>query len=230
MRRVIAAFGIASIVCSGCGGEKPATQDVPKQKVLSAEEAAAVRASFSQKAHEEAAKAFPAKRSAFDTRVTAIELLVKRRKWNDAEAGLQSLHTELDPVLRSSIRSSPEVRSLKARYDAAAKAIAAAKAAPQRSPILSASVNFTGTQFEVSNVGDADWSDVKLDVNGGVFSSGFIYRTNGLRKGRKLTVGALQFANSDGVRFNPLQFKPQKMMVTALVDGQRAATTVRWQD
>lgn len=113
---------------------------------------------------------------------------------------------------------------------APAAATTGTPAAPAPPPVtLHAEVSFTGTQFVIKNLGPEDWSDVKFDLNGGVFSSGYVYRTDRLDHEQKGTVGALQFADSDGKRFNPLQVKPQKMTITAHVNGQLAVKIVHWQ-
>lgn len=74
---------------------------------------------------------------------------------------------------------------------------------------LNASVKFTGNQFVITNADSFTWSNCKLEVNSKVFSSGYKYEGATLRAGETYTIGAMQFANSDGERFNPFTHKPQ---------------------
>jgi hypothetical protein len=96
-------------------------------------------------------------------------------------------------------------------------------------PELPAKVSFTGTQFVVTNEGSAQWTDTKADVNGGILSDGFTLQIGTVEPGAKLTVGAMQFAKSDGTRFNPFQMKPQKFVLTATMNGKLAVYVGGWQ-
>ena len=78
---------------------------------------------------------------------------------------------------------------------------------------LSAAVRFTGTQFVVTNNDSFDWTTCELEVNPKTFSSGFKYHASILTAGDRFTVGALQFANGDGKRFNPFEFKPTSFSI-----------------
>lgn len=87
---------------------------------------------------------------------------------------------------------------------------------------LHASIAFTGTQFEITNDDTFDWLDVRLEINDG-------YQLNASRidAGRTYTVGAMQFANGDGLRFNPITMKPQRFRIRAIQSGtDRAAIYV----
>lgn len=80
---------------------------------------------------------------------------------------------------------------------------------------LGCSVRFNGTQFFISNEDLYDWNDVQLKINYGVIDDGFTLSVPRIGKGQTYSVGALQFAKSDGQRFNPLQYKANKIMVIA---------------
>lgn len=80
---------------------------------------------------------------------------------------------------------------------------------------LRATVTFTGSQFKIANVGTVDWTNVKFDLNGGLISSGYVLRLAELKAASEYTVGAMQFADSSGNRFNPFQVKPQQMTISA---------------
>lgn len=79
---------------------------------------------------------------------------------------------------------------------------------------LSASISFTGTQFVINNNDDFDWQNVELDLNSGTFSSGYTLNVSRLEAGESYTVGAMQFANSDGEKFNPFSHKPLNMSIS----------------
>lgn len=94
---------------------------------------------------------------------------------------------------------------------------------------LKASVRFTGTQFVITNRDTFPWTDVELDVNGGTFSSGYTLSVKRMEAGQVYTVGAMQFANSDGVRFNPFQMKPKKFTIKATANGNLAFYFGGWE-
>lgn len=91
-------------------------------------------------------------------------------------------------------------------------------------PDLPAKVNFNGTQFAITNQGKVPWTNTKATVN-----SGFTQQIGTVAPGRKVTVGAMTFATSDGTRFNPFQMKPQKFVLTATMNGKTAIYVGGWQ-
>jgi hypothetical protein len=80
---------------------------------------------------------------------------------------------------------------------------------------LSASVRFTGTQFVITNNESFDLTNIKMEINGGIFSGGYELKHGRMKAKETYTVGALQFADNDGKRFNPFQMKPQKFTISA---------------
>ena len=80
---------------------------------------------------------------------------------------------------------------------------------------LQASVNFTGTQFVITNNDSFAWTDVEMQINYGVIADGFILTTARVEAGTTYTVGAMQFAKADGTRFDPFTMKPQKFEIQA---------------
>jgi len=80
---------------------------------------------------------------------------------------------------------------------------------------LKATVRFTGTQFVITNNDAFDWTDLKMEINSGLISSGYVLRVDRMSAGETYTVGALQFAKSDGTRFNPFTTKPQNLSIWA---------------
>ena len=96
-------------------------------------------------------------------------------------------------------------------------------------PDLNAQVNFDGTQFHVSNLDSFDWTDVELVINGGFFSGGYTLRVDRIEMEARYSVGAMQFSDSDGNRFNPFTMKPQSFWVRADVPGGRGSYAGSWE-
>jgi hypothetical protein len=84
---------------------------------------------------------------------------------------------------------------------------------PKQAAKITAEVKFSGTQFIITNKDSYAWTDVKLEINGGFFSGGYELKHSRIEAGQTYTVGALQFADSDGRRFNPYQMKPKKFSI-----------------
>lgn len=95
---------------------------------------------------------------------------------------------------------------------------------------LSATVNFNGGQFVITNRDNSEWRDITCDVNGGLVSSGYRYRMARLKPGDPAVVGALEFAKSDGTRLNPLATKPVKFVITATLTatGKTGIAVLEW--
>ena len=78
---------------------------------------------------------------------------------------------------------------------------------------LNASVSFSGSQFVIVNNDSFDWTNVKLEINPKTFSSGYVLKTDRMSAGETYTVGAMQFAKSDGEKFNPFTHKALKFSI-----------------
>ena len=78
---------------------------------------------------------------------------------------------------------------------------------------IKANVSFTGTQFVIANGDSFNWTNVELEINSGLLTSGYKLTTSLIASGQTYTVGAMQFAKGDGTRFNPFQIKPQKITI-----------------
>ncbi len=89
-----------------------------------------------------------------------------------------------------------------------------------------ASVRFTGTQFVITNLDDLDCQNAKMEINGGIFKGGYVYEGYILEAGKTYEVGALQFAKSDGTRFNPLETKPKDFFI--MCRGGNALDGASW--
>lgn len=69
--------------------------------------------------------------------------------------------------------------------------------------------------FEIKNLNDYDWTDVKLDLNGRTMSSGYIYKPGRIMAGKSICVAAIDFTDLNGTRFNPITQKPLKIYLDA---------------
>jgi hypothetical protein len=83
---------------------------------------------------------------------------------------------------------------------------------------LSAKVSSTGTALIITNTGSTTWTDVKGEING-VFN-GYEAKLEDVLPGQTITVSTLQFAKSNGERFNPVALKVQKFTLHAEVDAK----------
>lgn len=78
---------------------------------------------------------------------------------------------------------------------------------------LEASAKFDGIQFVLQNKNSFDWTNIKLEVNRGLFAGGYVLKVTHMEAGYIYTLGASQFAKGDGTRLNPLKVKPQKFSI-----------------
>jgi len=92
--------------------------------------------------------------------------------------------------------------------------VASPKKELKPTPRLSATVDFTGTQFIIENRDAFDWTAVTMEINPGLMAGGFALTVRRLSAKQRYTVGALQFAKSDGTRFNPFTTKVQQFVIT----------------
>jgi len=71
-----------------------------------------------------------------------------------------------------------------------------------------AKVNFTGTQFVITNANDFDWEEAEIVIN-----EKYRYKTGLMKSGSTYEIGAGQFTDSKDNRFNPFETKPQEIRV-----------------
>lgn len=95
-------------------------------------------------------------------------------------------------------------------------------------PKISAAVRFTGTQFGITNHDAFDWTDVEMTINFGLMS-GYSVKTARVAAGETYFVGAMQFTDSKGARFNPFTHKPQTLTVYCNTPSGKAAWVGGWQ-
>ncbi len=85
---------------------------------------------------------------------------------------------------------------------------------PSKAVGLNASVTFDSTQFVVVNKDNFDWTEVKMEVNGGLISPGFSSNLNKISAGETRTVPCTKFLNPDSTQFNPSATKIQRFEIT----------------
>jgi len=90
-----------------------------------------------------------------------------------------------------------------------------ASAPPVQEVQLNAAVRFDGSQFILTNNDSFDWTNVKIEINGGIIRGGYVLNTDRVTAKNTYTVGAMQFAKSDGTRLNPFAVKPQSIFISA---------------
>ena len=78
---------------------------------------------------------------------------------------------------------------------------------------IRASVSFDGSQFTITNEESRDWVNVRFEINPGLISSGYTLKVQRVEANTTYTVGAMQFTNADGERFNPFTHKPQSFNI-----------------
>ncbi len=89
---------------------------------------------------------------------------------------------------------------------------------------LSASVRFDGAQFIIKNNNDYSWHDVQFTLNSDYKLTASLIEAN-----TEYTVGAMQFAKSDGTRFNPFTQKVIHMFIYAETsDGHIVSNGYDW--
>ncbi len=79
---------------------------------------------------------------------------------------------------------------------------------------LNTDINFGGEQFVILNKDPFDWKNVELEINSKFLSGGYSLRTPIMKSLEIYTVGAMQFTNSDGKKFNPFTHKVLNISIT----------------
>ena len=94
-------------------------------------------------------------------------------------------------------------------------ALAAMCAQPSSKAVgLNASVTREETQFVIVNKDNFDWTEVKMEVNGGLVSPGFSYNLNKIIAGETRTVPYTKFLDPNSTQFNPSATKIQRFEIT----------------
>ena len=80
---------------------------------------------------------------------------------------------------------------------------------------LRAYVGFMSTQIKITNNDTFDWTNVEMEINAGLIRGGCVLIIPRIEAGGKYSVGVMQFAKSDGTRFNPLEAKVLKFSIVS---------------
>ncbi len=82
-------------------------------------------------------------------------------------------------------------------------------------PDLTGNVQFTGTQFEITNSDNFPYENCHFELNGQYFLS-----PPDIYSGEVYTVGAANFATKNGARFDPFSIKPIKFVISCKSTSQ----------
>lgn len=88
---------------------------------------------------------------------------------------------------------------------------------------LNASVRFTGTQVHITNGDTFAWSECKVEIN-----DKFNHQLGEVAAGATAQVGALLFADDDGMRFNPFQYAAKEIFIVCQTPRGRGYYTGAW--
>lgn len=100
---------------------------------------------------------------------------------------------------------------------------------PARSLGINAEVTFDGTQFVISNKDDFDWTNVKVEVNGGVVFPGFSYSIPKIVSQQSYTVLAGRFFKPDGSKFDPSTIEIQRFIISCDTPKGTGSWSSNWQ-
>ncbi|MCL4735366.1 MAG: hypothetical protein KJ050_10570 [Candidatus Omnitrophica bacterium] len=94
-------------------------------------------------------------------------------------------------------------------------------AVPSDPPRLSAGVTLSGNSFKIKNHNSKPWTDVYIEVNGGLVTDGFKKHLEQIPPGEATIIPCSDFADSYGTRLNLATMKPQKMFIQATFDERK---------
>lgn len=77
---------------------------------------------------------------------------------------------------------------------------------------LRGTVRYTGTEFELTNSSSFHWVNVELDLNGGLWASGYVYTIARIPPGT-WHISTTNFVKKGGEMFNPFTHRPQSMVI-----------------
>jgi hypothetical protein len=96
---------------------------------------------------------------------------------------------------------------------------------------IHAAVSFTGSTLVTTNEDDFDWTNVKLEINPHILSNGYVFNTDRIASHRTYSFDVMEFADSDGERFNPFTHKPQEVCISCDAPrGKKGLYCGKWRD
>jgi hypothetical protein len=108
-------------------------------------------------------------------------------------------------------------------------ALVATCRSPSQNVGLNAEVTFDGTQFVISNKNNFDWTNVKVEVNGGVVFPGFSYSIPQIAAEQTYTVSGVRFFKPDGSQFDPGTTKIQRFTISCDTPNGPGSWSSTWQ-
>jgi hypothetical protein len=114
--------------------------------------------------------------------------------------------------------------------DPVVEAITPQPVPPPPPPVIQAKVQTTATDFRVRNLDEFDWTDCTIRLNSKAENNGYTIHLATIRA-RKLThLGTMEFANSNGERFNPFTLKPKTVDIDCNTPQGRAEDHFYFED
>jgi hypothetical protein len=81
---------------------------------------------------------------------------------------------------------------------------------------LRAYAGFNGNQFVIQNKDSFDWTNVTMTVYpGSLYGDSYELHIELLKVGEQYRVGAMQFTNDEGLRFNAFTHKPREFYISS---------------
>lgn len=82
---------------------------------------------------------------------------------------------------------------------------------PEASTDLSPEIHWNGSQLIITDKDDFDYNNAVIELDGD-----YTYKVGQpIEAGQTYTIGLMEFANSDGIRFNPFQMKIKTIFVSS---------------
>jgi len=81
----------------------------------------------------------------------------------------------------------------------------------------------------VNNLDSFDWTNCELELNSPLFSSGYVLHVARIPAGKEQLSALLNFAKTDGERFDPYQRKPQNVTISCDTPSGRGSYYGGWQ-
>jgi len=102
------------------------------------------------------------------------------------------------------------------------------KEQPQKAQVaaVDASIYFDGERLAIINNNDYEWTNVRLEVNSGLPSGGYVLKHPPMQAGHIYSVEALQFCKADGTKLNPSTTRPQNFSI--FCDTPAGSATGSW--
>lgn len=79
---------------------------------------------------------------------------------------------------------------------------------------LKAEIRFSDDALLVTNQDEKGWTGCKLEINAGIISGGYSYKTTLILPNDPLIIPFREFTKGDGTRFNAYDTKPQKITIS----------------